>query len=103
MAYESGALDATLAAAAGEDRALIAELRSAFIESAQKQVDLLKRARCDGNWHVAAMRLKGLAASFHASNLYDLAEEALVAAPGEPTVVRKIESALADFGPSIDT
>ncbi|WFL77133.1 Hpt domain-containing protein [Altererythrobacter arenosus] len=103
MAYESGALDATLAAAAGEDRALIAELRSAFIDSAQKQVELLKRARCDGNWHVAAMRLKGLAASFHASNLYDLAEEALVAAPGEPTVVRKIESALAEFGPSIDT
>ena len=99
MAYESGALDATLAAAAGEDPALIAELRSAFIESARKQVDLLGRARCDGNWNVAAMRLKGLAASFHASELYDLAEEALVSAPGEPTVVRKIERALDSFSP----
>lgn len=97
MAYESGALDATLAAAAGEDPALIAELRSAFAESAQKQIDLLKRARCDGNWHVAAMRLKGLAASFHAEDLLILAEEALSCAPGEPVIVRKIERFLADF------
>lgn len=99
MAYESGALDATLAAAAGEDSALMAELRLAFVESARKQVDLLKRSRCDGNWNVAAMRLKGLAASFHASELYDLAEEALASAPGEPTVVRKIEQVLQVFSP----
>lgn len=99
MAYESGALDATLAAAAGEDSALMAELRVAFVESARKQVDLLKRSRCDGNWNVAAMRLKGLAASFHASELYDLAEEALTSAPGEPTVVRKIEQVLQVFSP----
>lgn len=97
MAYESGALDATLAAAAGQDPALIAELRLAFAESAQKQIDLLKRARCDGNWHVAAMRLKGLAASFHAEDLLNLADEALACAPGEPVVVRKIERFLADF------
>lgn len=97
MAYESGALDATLAAAAGQDSALIAELRLAFAESAQKQIDLLKRARCDGNWHVAAMRLKGLAASFHAEDLLNLADEALACAPGEPVVVRKIERFLADF------
>ena len=82
MAYESGALDATLAAAAGEDAALFAELRLAFIESVARQVDLLRRSRCDGNWHVAAMRLKGLAASFHAELLLLLAEEALDAAPG---------------------
>jgi hypothetical protein len=91
MAYETGALDATLAAAAGEDPALLAELRLAFAESLDRQIDLLKRARCDGNWAVAAMRLKGLAASFHADGLIDLAEEAIVAAPGEPTVVRRIE------------
>jgi len=97
MAYESGALDATLAAAAGEDPALIVELRLAFAESAQKQVDLLKRARCDGNWHVAAMRLKGLAASFHAEGLLNLADEALECAPGEPVVIRKIERFLTDF------
>lgn len=91
MAYEAGALDATLAAAAGEDPALLAELRNAFVDSLERQIDLLKRARCDGNWNVAAMRLKSLAASFHASGLIDLAEEAIVAAPGEPTVVKRLE------------
>ena len=91
MAYESGALDATLAAAAGEDPALLAELRAAFVESLESQIDLLKRARCDGNWNVAAMRLKSLAASFHAGELIALAQDAIEAAPGEPTVVRRLE------------
>jgi HPt (histidine-containing phosphotransfer) domain-containing protein len=98
MAYEGGSLDATLAAAAGHDVALLAELRSALVESAERQLDLLRRARCDGNWQVAAMRLKGLAASFHAEELLELAEEALVAAPGEPTVLSRIESAIAKLG-----
>ena len=95
MAYESGTLDATLAAAAGHDVALLAELRSALVESAQRQLDLLRRARCDGNWQVAAMRLKGLAASFHVEELQELAEEALVAAPGEPTVLDRIDASIA--------
>ncbi len=97
MAYEAGALDATIAAAAGEDPALFAELRGAFRESLERQVDLLRRARCDGNWHVAALRLKGLAASFHAEPLLALAEEALEAAPGEPGVVRRLQSFLDEF------
>ncbi len=97
MAYESGALDATLAAAAGEDIGLFAELRGAFIESVERQVDLLRRSRCDGNWQMAAMRLKGLAASFHAEPLMVLADEALSAAPGEPTVVRRIENFIVEF------
>jgi hypothetical protein len=97
MAYESGALDATLAAAAGDDPALLAELRLAFVESLETQLDLLKRARCDGNWTVAAMRLKGLAASFHAEGLIGLAEEALDSAPGEPVVIRKLERFLSEF------
>ena len=97
MAYESGALDATLAAAAGNDAALLAELRMAFVESLEQQVDLLSRARCDGNWNVAAMRLKGLAASFHAERLIDLAEEALDAAPGEPVVIRKLIRFIDEF------
>ncbi len=101
MAYESGALDATLAAAAGEDPALIGELRAAFIESATKQLDLLKRSRCDGNWRVAAMRLKGLAASFHAEDLLLVSENALLSAPGEPTAIRDIENVLARFSSSI--
>lgn len=97
MAYESGALDATLAAAAGDDSALLKELRGAFIESAQKQLDLLKRSRCDGNWNVAAMRLKGLAASFHAEELLSAAESALASAPGEPGAIRDIETVLTRF------
>jgi len=36
MAYEAGALDATLAAAAGEDPVLFSELRQAFIESVER-------------------------------------------------------------------
>ncbi|MBS0473587.1 MAG: Hpt domain-containing protein [Proteobacteria bacterium] len=97
MAYEAGALDATLAAAAGEDPALFSELRQAFIESLAHQVDMLRRSRCDGNWQIAALRLKGLAASFHADPLIEMAEEALDGAPGEPAVVRRIQAFLDDF------
>ena len=41
MAHEAADFDATLAAAAGEDLALLAELRAAFAESLAQQVDLL--------------------------------------------------------------
>lgn len=92
MAYDSGALDATLAAAAGDDPQLFAELRRAFLESVARQVDLLGRSRCDGNWQLAALRLKGLAASFHAETLSDLAEDVLEAAPGDPAVVRRLQT-----------
>ena len=97
MAYQSGQLDATLAAAAGEDAALFAELRTAFIESLERQIDLLRRSRCDGNWHVAAMRLRGLASSFYAEPLIVLADEALECAPGEPGIVRRLEAFLDEF------
>ena len=97
MTYETGSLDATLSAAAGNDPALLRELRDAFILSVTRQVDLLDRSRCDGNWRIAAMRLKGLAASFHAAELLGLAEAALVAAPGEPTVVRALQRFVGGF------
>ena len=97
MAFESGALDATLAAAAGDDAALLRELRLAVRDSLAHQVDLLGRARCDGNWNVSAMRLKGLGASFHAEALIDLAEEALDSAPGDPAILRKLRAFLASF------
>lgn len=76
---------------------LMAELRAAYIESVARQVDLLERARCDGNWVVAATRLKGLAASFHSSSLRAFAQAALDAAPGEPTVVRRLKAYVAEF------
>ncbi len=97
MAYESGNIDATLAAAAGDDQALMVELRGAFMQSARRQLDLLRRSRCDGNWNVAAMRLKGLAASFHCEDLLDAAQNALDAAPGEPASIREIEGILDRF------
>lgn len=90
MAFEHAALDATLAAAAGDDPNLRAELRQAFAESLAHHVDLMRRARCDGNWRVAAMRVQGLAASFHATELVALAEEALEGAPGDPVALRRL-------------
>ena len=94
MAFESGALEAALAAAVGDDPALVAELRSAFLESAIRELDLLKRARCDANWEVAASRLKGLGASFGIETLIELAEEALEGAPHDPVVIARLEHAI---------
>ena len=95
MAYDPGTLEAALAAAVGADFALIADLRRAFIESAHRQIDLLSRARCDANWTMAALRLKGLCASFGVSNVMALADEALAGAPGDPVVLRRLGAALA--------
>jgi HPt (histidine-containing phosphotransfer) domain-containing protein len=95
MAYEPGAIEAALAAAVGDDPALVAELRQALIESAERHADLLRRARCDANWHMAAWRLKGLAASFGATPLLMVANEALEAAPGDPVALRKVARAIA--------
>ncbi|BBF70095.1 MULTISPECIES: Hpt domain-containing protein [Sphingomonadaceae] len=95
MSYDPGALHAALAAAVGEDSALIADLRVAFLESAARQLDLLGRARCDANWELAAWRLKGLAASFGLTALMALADEAAAAAPGDPRVLRRLQAALA--------
>ena len=95
MSFDYGALDAALTAAVGDDQSLINELREAFLESANRQVDLLKRSRCDANWEYAAWRLKGLAASFGAVSVLQLADEAARSAPGEPVVIRKLERAIA--------
>lgn len=95
MSYDPGALNSALAAAVGDDSALIADLRIAFLESAVRQVDLLGRARCDANWELAAWRLKGLAASFGMTALIALADEAAQAAPGDPRVLRRLQAALA--------
>lgn len=94
MSYDPGALNAALAAAVGEDIALIADLRVAFMESAQRHIDLLQRARCDANWELAAWRLKGLAASFGLTSLMALADEAADSAPGDPRVLRQLRMAL---------
>jgi HPt (histidine-containing phosphotransfer) domain-containing protein len=97
MAFDPGALHASLAAAVGNDAALMAELKTAFVESAARQLDLLGRSRCDANWEIAAARLKSVAASFGATNLAALADEAADGAPGDPVVLRKIAAALDEF------
>lgn len=101
MAYESGSFETALAAAAGEDYALLAELRLAFLESASRQLDLLRRSRCDANWRMAALRLQGIAASFHDEALVDLARSALATAPGDPAAVRLIGAHLDEIGGQI--
>jgi hypothetical protein len=97
MVYDPGALNASLAAAVGADGALMAELRTAFAESAARQLDLLGRSRCDANWRIAAARLKSIAASFGVAGLAGLADEALEGAPGDPAILRRISAALDEF------
>ncbi|WP_370631627.1 Hpt domain-containing protein [Novosphingobium sp. FKTRR1] len=60
------------------------------MNSARRQLDLMARARCDGNWTIAALRLKGMAVSFHSAELAVLADEALDGAPGDPAVQRRL-------------
>lgn len=97
MAYDPGALNASLAAAVGSDAMLVDELRGAFLESAARQHDLMSRSRCDANWIISASRLKSVAASFNVTSLVELADEALDGAPGDPVVLRKIARALETF------
>ncbi len=97
MAYETGSFEAAIAAAAGDDFALRAELMRSYNESLQQQIDLLSRARCDGNWHMAARRLESLGASFHCGNLAHLATQALEGAPGDPVVLRELRQYAARY------
>ncbi len=97
MSIDYGALNTALHAAAGNDAALIAELRQAFVDSANRQIDLMARSRCDANWHYSCLRLKGLAASFEAADLLALADDAAQGAPGDPVVLRKLGQAVADI------
>lgn len=90
MSYAQGDFDAAIAAAAGDDHALAAELRASFLESLAHHTDLLRRARCDGNWQLAAKRLRRLGASFQEGELVALAQEAHDGAPGDPVVLRKL-------------
>ena len=94
MSFDSGPLDRYLTAAIGDDAAMALDLRNAFTGSARDLSDLLRRARCDANWNVAALRLKGLAATFGIIPLIQLAEAAMAGAPGDPAVLRDINRAI---------
>lgn len=97
MAYDPGALQFALAAAVGDDPALVAELRSAFLQSAHAQVDALGRTRCEADWRMGATRLHGLAASFGAIRLMELAETAAQGAPGDPAILNRLHGEIAAF------
>lgn len=94
MAYDPGAIDATLAAAVGDDPALIAELRDAFLESAGRVLEALKDADNTEEWRSAAWRLKGLAASFGAVRLMGLATDASEEQPGDIVTINRIRRAI---------
>jgi HPt (histidine-containing phosphotransfer) domain-containing protein len=97
MVYDPGALRTALAAAVGDDPELVAELRTAFLDSAGRSAEVLAGSRSDGNWRMAARRLQSLAASFGAVELMGLAAEAADGAPGDPVVQRQIRLAIAAF------
>lgn len=97
MSVDYGSFDTALKAAVGDDAALMNELRLSFLDSAKRQMSLLSRSRCDANWQYSSWRLKGLAASFGATRLMALADEASFGAPGDPVVVRKLNKELSDL------
>lgn len=94
MAYDPGQIDATLAAAVGDEPALIAELRGAFLDGAKQALTTLMLAEDRAEWMASANRIKGLAASFGAVRLMALAEDASARAIGDDEVIRKLRRAI---------
>jgi histidine phosphotransfer protein HptB len=94
MAYDPGAIDATLAAAVGDEPALIAELREAFLDSVQRCLETMKSADNPDGWAAAALRLKGLSASFGAIRLMALASEAANGQAHDGAILRRLHRAV---------
>ncbi len=94
MAYDPGAIDAALAAAVGDEPALIAELRLAFSESAERALTAMTMATDTEAWREAAWRLRGLAASFGAVRLMALATEAGEGNPRDQEALKRLRRAV---------
>lgn len=94
MAYDPGAIDATLAAAVGDEPALIAELREVFVDSVKRGLAGLEAAQGEDAWRVAALRLRGLAASFGAIRLMAIASEAADVVAHDPGMMRRLRRAV---------
>lgn len=94
MAYDPGAIDANLAAAVGDEPVLIADLRDAFVEGVRRCLAAMKDADGAQGWTSAALRLKGLAASFGAVRLLALASEAATGQAHDAAVLRRIQRAV---------
>ncbi|MAW99633.1 MAG: Hpt domain-containing protein [Sphingomonas sp.] len=94
MAYDPGAIDATLAAAVGDEPGLIADLREAFLESATRCFANMQNAQSEHGWRDAALRMKGLAASFGAVRLMTMASEAAERPVGDIETMRALRAAI---------
>lgn len=94
MAYDPGAIEAALAAAVGDEPGLIAELRVAFHDSAERTLGAMAAAADEPAWQEAAWRLKGLAASFGAVRLMELAAAAAARPVGDAAALAKLRSAV---------
>ncbi len=94
MAYDPGAIDATLAAAVGDEPQLIADLREEFLDSVRRRLEAMKAAASPDDWRSSALRLKGLAASFGAVRLMALASEAATGQAHDGSVLRKLHRAV---------
>lgn len=100
MAYDPGALEATLAAVAGEQSSLIAELRAAFFDSADAYLATMRTAAAQPVRDQAAQRLRSLAASFGLQRVMDAARDAMDTPFGDARAVQRIERALAAIRPA---
>ncbi|MET4897628.1 Hpt domain-containing protein [Sphingomonadaceae bacterium jetA1] len=76
MTYEHGTIDAALAAVAGDEPAVIQDLRMAFIEGVTRALEAMHGAEDGQSWRESALRMKGLAASVSALPLMTLATQA---------------------------
>ncbi|WP_267433631.1 Hpt domain-containing protein [Sphingomonas sp. GM_Shp_1] len=76
MTYEHGTIDSALAAVAGDEPAVIQDLRRAFVEGVTHVLEVMHLAENGQEWREAALRLKGLAASVNALPLMTLAAQA---------------------------
>ncbi len=87
-------MEAALAAVVGDDAPLIAELRTAFFDSARGHFAGLRTATTAEAWLHSANRLRGLAASFGAMRIIDAASAAAAALPGDVRALQRVERAL---------
>lgn len=91
MRYAPLSLNAALVEAVGDDPALIADLRAAFLAGARQHLDQLSRATADADRRLAAWKLQGLAASFGAGEVMALAEKAAGGSGDPARITRAIE------------
>lgn len=92
MVMDPGAIEKALAAAIGDDDALIAELKSAFIDSAQLHLANLCEAEDRQRWHDACWRMHALAIGFGVVRLAKASEHAATLPPRDRLALRRIRT-----------